>query len=67
MRCLLTYRRNRIARSSLRDQVREVFEELGLKDDVLDETCQVVGSTDETLLEFMKVLPLLANCSMCGV
>jgi hypothetical protein len=59
--------RGQNARSSLLDQVREVFEELGLKDDVLNETCQVVGSSDETLLEFMKVLPLLRNCNVWRV
>lgn len=42
-------------------QVREVFEELGLKDEVLEETCTVVGASDETLLEFMKVLLTLLS------
>ena len=36
-------------------QVREVFEELGLQGEVLEESCKVVGSSDDTLLEFMKV------------
>jgi hypothetical protein len=36
-------------------QVREVFEELGLQGEILEESCKAVGSTDETLLEFMKV------------
>ena len=39
--------------------MREVFEELGLQGDVLEESCKVVGSSDETLLEFMKVQLLL--------
>ena len=39
--------------------MRAVFEELGLQGDVLEESCKVVGSSDETLLEFMKVQLLL--------
>jgi hypothetical protein len=38
-------------------QVRDVFQELGLKDDILEEAVTVVGSSDDSLLEFMKALP----------
>ena len=46
--------------------MREVFEELGLKDDTLEQTCTAVGSSDENLLEFMKVRVPLGSC-MCSV
>jgi VIT1/CCC1 family predicted Fe2+/Mn2+ transporter len=48
--------------------VREVFEELGLKDETLEETCRVVGASDATLLEFMKAwLPIPKHNSNCTI